>query len=55
MAAALNVYKWNVQKSALGVIINLYESYMLFSIFFITNKTDRVTGEHRSGTKMTNR
>ena len=36
-----------VQFTRIGVIVNLYEPYLLFSILFITNKTDAVAGEHR--------
>ena len=56
IAAALNVYKWYVQKSTLHVVsqyelttlhvVSLYEPYLLFSSVFITNKTLSDAGEH---------
>ena len=41
MAATLNVYKlvYSFQKSALHVVISLYEPYLSFSSVFISNKT----------------
>ena len=51
MAAPLNVYKSDVQNSALDVVRSFYEPYQSFSSVFINNKTVSVDRNHPWGTK----
>ena len=55
MAAPLNMYKSDVQNSALDVVRSFYEPYQSFSNVFINNKTASAARDHRWSTTSASR